>query len=55
MKVSIYTIAKRNTNAANNGNYYECENTNENRQKLKKLLMPAKVTKDNKIIFPYFN
>lgn len=55
MKVSKYTIARRNTKAIIKNNYYECENTNENTKELKRCLMPFRVTEENKIIFPYFN
>ncbi len=55
MKVSKYTSAKQLTKATTNGNYYECENTNENRKTLEKLLMPSAITKNNTLIFPYFN
>lgn len=54
MKMSKYAIAKMQTKATINGEFYECENTLENRNRLKKLLMPARAVANNKIIFPYF-
>ena len=55
MRISKYTSAKQLTKAIQNGNYYECENTKENQNILKSLLMPSAITKNNTLIFPYFN
>lgn len=55
MRISKYTSAKQLTKAIQNGNFYECENTKENQNILKGLLMPSAITKNNTLIFPYFN
>lgn len=53
MKISKYEIARNFTKATTDSEYYICDNTTENQEKLKKLLMPSAI-RDNKIIFPYF-
>jgi hypothetical protein len=55
MRISKYTIAKQRTKAVSNGKYYECANTEENQETLKNCLMPSAVTKNNTLVFPYFN
>ena len=54
MKISKYTIAKRNTNAISEGEYYVCKATEENRKALARCLMPFGRRADT-YIFPYFN